>query len=385
MKKTKIIRITTVPISFEKLLENQAKYFKNYFNIIIVSSQKDKLVEIGNQQGVNVFFIPFTRKITPINDIIATYKLYRYLIKEKPTIVHTQTPKAGIVGMLASFLAKIPVRMHTVGGLPLMESKGLKRILLNYVEILTYALATNIYSNSFGLLKFIIDQKFCKKNKIKVLSNGSSNGIDLNFFDPLKIKAKERDQLMLSLGIKNNEFVFLYVGRLVRDKGINELVYAFKKILFNNKKFKLLLVGNFEEDLDPLKKEVIDEINLNPNIVYGGYQNDIRPYLAISNCFVFPTYREGFPNVILQAGAMNIPCIVSNINGCNEIIKDRINGILIAKKNIQELIEAMLRISSNHNLRNKLSKNSRQIILKNFDQKSIWESLRNEYNMLSNV
>ena len=385
MKKTKIIRITTVPISFEKLLENQAKYFKNYFNIIIVSSQKDKLVEIGNQQGVNVFFIPFTRKITPINDIIATYKLYRYLIKEKPTIVHTQTPKAGIVGMLASFLAKIPVRMHTVGGLPLMESKGLKRILLNYVEILTYALATNIYSNSFGLLKFIIDQKFCKKNKIKVLSNGSSNGIDLNFFDPLKIKAKERDQLMLSLGIKNNEFVFLYVGRLVRDKGINELVYAFKKILFNNKKFKLLLVGNFEEDLDPLKKEVIDEINLNPNIVYGGYQNDIRPYLAISNCFVFPSYREGFPNVVLQAGAMNIPCIVSNINGCNEIIKDRINGILIAKKNIQELIEAMLRISSNHNLRNKLSKNSRQIILKNFDQKSIWQSLRNEYNMLSNV
>ena len=385
MKKTKIIRITTVPISLEKLLENQAKYFKNYFNIIIVSSQKKKLNEIGNQQGVNVFFIPFTRKITPINDIIATYKLYRYLIKEKPTIVHTQTPKAGIVGMLASFLAKIPVRMHTVGGLPLMESKGLKRILLNYVEILTYALATNIYSNSFGLLKFIIDQKFCKKDKIKVLSNGSSNGIDLNFFDPLKIKAKDRDQLMLSLGIKNNEFVFLYVGRLVRDKGINELVYAFKKILFNNKKFKLLLVGNFEEDLDPLKKEVIDEINLNPNIVYGGYQNDIRPYLAISNCFVFPTYREGFPNVILQAGAMNIPCIVSNINGCNEIIKDRINGILIAKKNIQELIEAMLSISSNHNLRNKLSKNSRQIILKNFDQKSIWESLRNEYNMLSNV
>ena len=385
MKKTKIIRITTVPISFEKLLENQAKYFKNYFNIIIVSSQKKKLNEIGNQQGVNVFFIPFTRKITPINDIIATYKLYRYLIKEKPTIVHTQTPKAGIVGMLASFLAKIPVRMHTVGGLPLMESKGLKRILLNYVEILTYALATNIYSNSFGLLKFIIDQKFCKKNKIKVLCNGSSNGIDLNFFDPLKIKAKERDQLMFSLGIKKNEFIFLYVGRLVRDKGINELVYAFKKILFNNKKFKLLLVGNFEEDLDPLKKEVIDEINLNPNIVYVGYQNDIRPYLAISNCFVFPTYREGFPNVILQAGAMNIPCIVSNINGCNEIIKDSINGILIAKKNIQELIEAMLRISSNHNLRNKLSKNSRQIILKNFDQKSIWESLRNEYNMLSNV
>ena len=217
------------------------------------------------------------------------------------------------------------------------------------------------------------------------MCNGSSNGIDLRFFDPLKIKTNEKNQLMSSLGIKNKDFIFLYVGRLVRDKGINELVYAFKKILFNNKKFKLLLVGNFEEDLDPLKKEVIDEINLNPNIVYVGYQNDIRPYLAISNCFVFPTYREGFPNVILQAGAMNIPCIVSNINGCNEIIKDRINGILIAKKNIQELIEAMSRISSNHNLRNKLSKNSRQIILKNFDQKSIWESLRNEYNMLSNV
>ena len=385
MKETKIIRITTVPISLEKLLENQAKYFKNYFNIIIVSSQKDKLVEIGKQQGVNVFFIPFTRKITPIKDIIATYKLYRYLVKEKPTIVHTQTPKAGIVGMLASFLAKIPVRMHTVGGLPLMESKGFKRILLNYVEILTYALATNVYSNSFGLLKFIIDQKFCKKNKIKVLCNGSSNGIDLRFFDPLKIKTNEKNQLMSSLGIKNKDFIFLYVGRLVRDKGINELVYAFKRLLFKNKKFKLLLVGNFEDEIDPLKKDVMDEINSNPNIFFVGYQKDIRPYLAISNCFVFPSYREGFPNVILQAGAMNVPCIVSNINGCNEIIKNRINGILISRKDVRELKEAMLKISRDDDLRNKLSKNSRQIILKNFDQKSIWESLRNEYKILSNV
>ena len=385
MKETKIIRITTVPISLEKLLENQAKYFKNYFNIIIVSSQKDKLEEIGKQQGVNVFFIPFTRKITPIKDIIATYKRYRYLVKEKPTVIHTQTPQAGIVGMLASFLARIPIRMHTVGGLPLMESKGVKRILLNYVEILTYALATNVYSNSFGLLKFIIDNNFCKKNKIKVLCNGSSNGIDLRFFDPLKIKTNEKNQLMSSLGIKNKDFIFLYVGRLVRDKGINELVYAFKRLLLKNKKFKLLLVGNFEEELDPLKKDVIDEINSNPNILFVGYQKDIRPYLAISNCFVFPSYREGFPNVILQAGAMNVPCIVSNINGCNEIIKNRINGILISRKDVGELKEAMLKISKDDDLRNKLSKNSRQIILKNFDQKSIWESLRNEYKILSNV
>ncbi len=385
MKKTKIIRITTVPISLEKLLENQAKYFKNYFNIIIVSSQKKKLVEIGMEQGVNVFFIPFTREITPIKDIIATYKLYRYLVKEKPTIVHTQTPKAGVVGMLASFLARTPIRMHTVGGLPLVESKGLKRILLNYVEILTYALATNVYSNSFGLLKFIVDNNFCKNSKIKVLCNGSSNGIDLSFFDPLKIKANEKNQLMSSLGIKIKDFIFLYVGRLVRDKGINELVYAFKELLFKNKNFKLLLVGNFEEDLDPLKMDVIDEINSNPNIFFVGYQKDIRPYLAISNCFVFPSYREGFPNVILQAGAMNLPCIVSNINGCNEIIKNRVNGILISKKDVEELKKAMLKISTDEDLRNKLSKNSRQIILKNFDQKSIWESLRNEYKILSNV
>tara|TARA_B110000116_G_C16793467_1_gene565214 strand:- start:557 stop:1714 length:1158 start_codon:yes stop_codon:yes gene_type:complete len=385
MEVNKIIRITTVPISIEKLLENQPRFFSQFYKVILVSSQKEKLVEIGKNQGVSIFYLPLSRRITPLRDLIATFKLYRFLMKEKPAIVHTHTPKAGIVGMLASFLARVPIRMHTVAGLPLMEARGLKRLLLNHIEAITYFFATNVYPNSFGLSKFILEQNFCDQKKIKVLCNGSSNGINTDYFNPKDVSVKNKNKIKNNLGILNKDFVYSFIGRLVGDKGINELVIAFKKINNKHNNSKLLLVGDIENDLDPLKKETINEINLNSNIILAGYQKDIRPFLAITHCFVFPSYREGFPNVILQAGAMNVPCIVSNINGCNEIIKNLINGLIIQEKNIEDLEKSMLTLYEDDRLRLKLAKKSRSIIIENYQQEKIWEALKNEYKSLENV
>ena len=376
----KLIRITTVPISIEKLLENQPKYFSKFFDITIVSSDKSELEKLGKKQGVKTFCLPLTRKITPFKDIIAIFKLYFFLKRENPKIVHSHTPKAGFVGMTASFFAGVPIRMHTVAGLPLMERKFIKKKVLIFIEKLTYLFATNVYSNSKKLMEFILSKKFCSKRKIKTLANGSSNGIDTKYFSN-NISLINKNKLLNTLKILKNDFVFCYVGRVVKDKGINELVSAFYELNLKNKNCKLIIVGNIENETDPISKSNMGIIKKNKNILLTGFKNDVRPYLSIANCFVFPSYREGFPNVLMQAGAMDLPCIATNINGCNEIIKDNINGFLIPPKNIDALVKAMQKIMDKK-LIIKLSKNSRLMVKEKYDQKYFWKKLLIEYNNL---
>lgn len=376
----KLIRITTVPISIEKLLENQPKHFSKFFDITIVSSDKSELEKLGKKQGVKTFCLPLTRKITPFKDIIAILKLYFFLKREKPKIVHSHTPKAGFVGMTASFFAGVPIRMHTVAGLPLMERKFIKKKVLIFIEKLTYLFASNVYSNSKKLMEYILSKKFCSERKIKTLANGSSNGIDTKYFSD-NISLKNKNKLLNTLEILKNDFVFCYVGRVVKDKGINELVSAFNELNLKSRNCKLIIVGKIENETNPVSKSTMGIIKKNKNILLTGFKNDVRPYLSIGNCFVFPSYREGFPNVLMQAGAMDLPCIATNINGCNEIIQDNINGFLIPPKNIDALVKAMQKIMDKK-LIIKLSKNCRLMVKEKYDQKFFWKKLLIEYNNL---
>jgi glycosyltransferase involved in cell wall biosynthesis len=382
MIKKKLIRITTVPISLDKLIEGQMAFMKKSYDVVAISSSGEVLSRVAKKEGVRVIAVEMSRKTTPIKDIIAVLKLYTYLKKEKPQIVHTHTPKAGIVGMLASYLANVPNRLHTVAGLPLLESKGFKRKVLNFVEKLTYACATKVYPNSFGLKAIIIEAQFCKVSKLKVLANGSSNGIDTSSFNPANFSKEQNKILREELALAEEDVVFIFVGRLVRDKGINELVAAFEKLSTENKKVKLLLVGPFEEELDPLEAQTNGIINENEKIISVGFQNDVRPYFAIADALVFPSYREGFPNVVLQAGAMGLPSIVSDINGCNEIIKEEENGLIISVKNAEAIYKAMKRLIENPALKNKLQNNARNMITEVYEQKVVWNALLKEYKSL---
>ena len=386
MLKPKLIRITTVPISLEKLLGGQLTYMQNYYEVTAISAEKEKLEALGKEQGFETLYIEMTRKITPLKDIAAVYKLYRFLKKEKPEIVHTHTPKAGIVGMLAAWLAGVPNRLHTVAGLPLMEATGIKRKVLGLVEKMTYACATQVYPNSIGLNDFIIKNNYTKTTKCKVLANGSSNGINTQYFDSSLFLQKNKEELMSALSITPQDFVFIFVGRLVADKGINELISAFKSLSEGKKKTKLLLVGPLETALDPLKPETLETINSNSNIVTVGYQQDVRPYFAIADCLVFPSYREGFPNVVMQAGAMGLPSIVTNINGCNEIVQQEENGIIIPVKDTEAILESMKFMLSETNTFNKMKQNSRKMILDRYEQNVVWEAILKEYqNTVGNV
>lgn len=378
----KLIRITTIPLSIEKLLENQPRFFSTFFDITLVSSDENSLSKIASDQGVQYFPIELTRKITPFQDLICLVQLVRFLRKQKPRFVHSHTPKAGIVGILAAYIARVPIRMHTVSGLPLMEATGFKRTVLNWVEKLTYKCATKVYPNSKGLQDFILQNKYCPPQKLKVIGSGSSNGIDTSYFDPEQVTPAQQVELKDELNIKLKDFVFCFVGRLVKDKGINELIDAFVQISKKYSSAKLLIVGHTEADLDPLLPETLHNIKFNDRIIEVGFQKDIRPYLAIANVFTFPSYREGFPNVVLQANAMGVPCIVSDINGCNEIIKQGENGVIIPVKNIQILRQQMEFFMENPNHLKASKSEIRNFIKSKFERKVFWKLLLEEYKIL---
>ena len=377
----KLFRVTTVPESLNILLRGQHKFMStNGFEVIGISSAGNALYEVSQEEEIRVIEINMSRKITPIKDFLSVYNLYKLIKKEKPIIVHSHTPKAGAVAMMAAKIANVPIRLHTVAGLPLMEAKGIKRKLLNFVEKVTYACATKVYPNSKGLYEFIVEEELISSIKMKIIANGSSNGIDTSYFDSERISEKQREEFLTRLIIQKKDFVFIFVGRLVGDKGINELIDAFAR--FKDSNVKLLLVGGLESNLDPLKSETIHEIDKNKNIISVGFQKDVRPYFAISHCLVFPSYREGFPNVVLQAGAMGLPSIVSNINGCNEIIQEGINGSIIPSKDRESLYTVMHKIISDEAWRKQLAGNARDIIVSHYEQKLVWDALLIEYKHL---
>ena len=379
----KLVRITTIPLSLEKLLEGQLTYMNRFYEVTAISAEKERLERYGRDNGIKTYWVEMTRAITPVSDIKAVWKLYNYFKKEKPFIVHTHTPKAGIVGMLAAKLAGVPIRLHTVAGLPLLETTGSKRKILNLVEKFTYQLATGVYPNSLELKKIIETEGFATGNKLKVLGKGSSNGIDTAYFNPDIYSEDVKINLKLSLGIPKIDIVFIFIGRLVSEKGLNELVSAFKLLQLQNAEISLLLVGPLEEDLDPLSPKTLQVIKDHPRIFTTGYQQDVRPYLAISDVLTFPSYREGFPNVVMQAGAMGLPSIVSDINGCNEIIIEGENGMIIPVKDEKALYGAMQKMVTNPSWKNYLASNARREIIMNYARLEFWELLRKEYENLT--
>lgn len=386
----KIIRVSTHSGSLENLLQGQLGFMSSYFEMIGIGSAGDivngetGIEKYGQKEQVKVIPVEMTRAITPFKDLKALFQLYRIFRKEKPLIVHSHTPKAGTLSMIAARFANVPHRLHTIAGLPLLEATGMKRRLLNFVEKITYSCATMIFPNSFGLQEIIVDNNFTNPKKMKVIGSGSSNGIDTMYFDPTLYSEETNRKLRKELSIEISNFVFIFLGRIVKDKGINELIEAFKQLSKKHARAKLLLVGYYNSATAELLPETENEIEINENIIILEWQDDVRPFLSISNVLAFPSYREGFPNTVLQASAMRVPSIVADINGCNEIIKDGVNGIVIPVKNTNALQNAMEKLLLDLNFYGDLIENSRSSICENFEREDIWKLLLAEYTKLSN-
>jgi glycosyltransferase involved in cell wall biosynthesis len=368
--KPKLIRITTVPISLKVLLKDQLRFMTKYFDVLAISSGQKELSDVEVDEGVRTIAVDMSRQITPFKDLVSLIKMVFVFLNEKPDIVHTHTPKAGIVGMLAAWITRVPHRLHTVAGLPVMEAQGKKRKILLFVEKLTYACATKVYPNSKGLKSYILDNNLTTQTKLKVLANGSSNGIDTKYFDPALYEDSKQ---------KDNKFNFIFVGRIVKDKGIDELLYAFDKLSARYDDISLTILGSFEDDLDPISHISKDILKNNSAINNLGFQEDIRPFLANADCFVLPTYREGFPNVVLQACSMGLASIVTDINGCNEIVTDQKNGLIIPPKDKEALYDAMEKFVLYRDLSDKLSINTRDDIISKYDRVEFHKTILDEY------
>jgi glycosyltransferase involved in cell wall biosynthesis len=378
MPKPKLIRVATVPMSLRYLLKGQLAFLNKHFELIAVASPGIDLDEVARREGVASKGITIARNISLGQDIKSLWALYRYFKKEKPAIVHSITPKAGLLAMTAAYFARVPVRMHTFTGLIFPNKKGFMRHLLLFIDRILCRFATHIYPEGQGVKKDLIQFKVTKK-PLKIIANGNINGIDLNYYNPNLFLVAASQKLKNKLQILEKELVFSFVGRLVGDKGINELVLAFKALNEQYPNTKLLLVGPEERDLDPLAAKTIAEIKRNKAIITTGWQEDIRPYLAISTVFVFPSYREGMPNVVLQAGAMALAQIATDINGSNEIIINNKNGLLIPSKDKDALFKAMQTLHNDSALRSNLAKQARQIIQDKYKQQVVWEALLEEY------
>ncbi len=378
INRPKLLRITTVPISLKLLLAGQFSFFQQHgFEVMTASADGEELKELLSA-GVTHHVVPMTRTITPVQDIICLLKLIRLIKIYKPDIVHTHTPKAGLLGMLAAWMCGVKIRMHTVAGLPLMETKGIKRTLLKITERITYSCATNVYPNSKGLLKYIREQLSIVNCQLSILGKGSSNGIDSNYFSRTSKLVDAANGIRSRYQIPEDSFVFCFVGRVVKDKGIVELVEAFQK-LGNGIEKRLILVGPREEALDPLPDITMSTIKNDPTIILPGFEQDVRPWMTASDVFVFPSYREGFPNVVMQAACLEVPCIVSNINGCNEIIEDQVSGLVVEAKDACALLKAMQFMIMEIEKRKMFAINAREFVTKNFDQQFVWKELLKEY------
>jgi glycosyltransferase involved in cell wall biosynthesis len=377
-----IVRITTVPISLKVLLKGQLNFMQqNGFEVIAVSAKGAEVDELKFQENCEHIVVPLTRNINPIADLICLVKLFFLLRRIKPSIVHTHTPKAGLVGMLAAYLARVPIRLHTIAGLPWIIETGIKKRILKSVEKITVFTSSKVFVNSQNLLLYIKNENI-KNSKISLLGSGTSNGIDTNYFSNTSEIKQIANQLKIENDVTTNSFIWLFVGRVVRDKGIQELIEAFVNMQNKYPNDLLWILGDEEPELDPVDEQYANILHSNKSIKSFGFQNDVRPFYSAANVLVFPSYREGFPNVPMQAALMDCGLILSNINGCNEIVSNQISGLLVEPNSHKDLMEKMFFARNNQETMNNFSIKAKENIIEKYKQESVWNNLLEEYNKL---
>ena len=371
--KKKIIRAVTVAQSIGFFVEMIPTLNQKEIEVVALSSPGKELDDL-REKGVPTIVVPMERHISIFKDMKALMALVKVFRREKPDMVHSMTPKAGLLCMLAAKMAHVPVRVHTFTGLVWSTAKGLKRRILMLTDWLTCACATHVIPEGEGVKADL--QHHITRKPMKVLGYGNVKGVDMERFSlrPEIVDAAK--------GLRSrNLFTFLYVGRIVSDKGVNELVDAFGKLHALNPHCRLVLVGKMEENLDPLKPSTLKKMLALKGIrAVGEKRNDeLIAWYAASDCFVLPSYREGFPNTVLEAGAMGLPSIVTDINGSREIVENGKNGIIIPPKDENALIEAMQQMLDNDSKRDSMATAARPMIASRFEKSFVQQCLLDFY------
>lgn len=373
MSRKKIIRTSTVSTSLNTFCRGTLRRLANTYDVVAVSTPDDELRDMAQREGIRVIGVPMRRPIAPLRDIVSLWRLIRVFRRERPTMVHSITPKAGLLSMIAAWICRVPVRLHTFTGLVFPTATGLKQRILMLTDRITCACATHIVPEGEGVKADLINYNITRK-PLQVLGYGNVRGIDLNHYrrSPEVIAAAQSIS-------RSDVFTFVFVGRVVRDKGINELVEAFVRLHQAIPATRLILVGRFEDNLDPVSGKTKQAIERCDAIEAVGSQSDVRPWLAAADALVFPSYREGFPNVVIEAGALDLPSIVTDINGSREIIVHGQNGVIVPPRNDQALLQAMTQFVQNPQATQAMAANARKMIASRFEKSFVEQCLIDYY------
>ena len=370
--KYKIIRSVTVPQSIGFFEEVMMRLKEGGYEVVVVTSPGKVLDDFKQRHPKEkTIEVPMERRISLTKDIKSLWQMIKVMRKEKPYIVHSMTPKARLLTMIAGWLTGVPVRVHTFTGLVWPTEKGIKRKILMATDWLTCACATHVIPEGQGVLDDLKNQKVCRK-PMKVLGYGNVMGVDMERFNPARFSDVKKDE---------SKFSFVFVGRIVGDKGINELVEAFVRLNNEYPNTQLTLVGKYEANLDPVKPETLKLIEENPCIDACGprYGDNLLTEYMKSDCFIMPSYREGFPNTVMEAGAMGLPSLVTDINGSREIIIQGENGLIVPSKNANALYEAMKQMVEDSSACEKMAANARPLIDSRFEKSFVQRCLIDFY------
>lgn len=378
MVNKKVLHVVNISFVLPYYIGDQFDYFKQQGVEFYVACQPSAhFSQYANIKGFQPFSVNIVRKISIVEDVKAVYKLIQLIKRENINIIIGHTPKGGLIGMLAAYLTGAKERVYFRHGVMFETSKGIKRLVLKNIERFTGFLATKVVCVSPSVLAFSNEEGLSRANKNLILNKGTCNGIDAkNRFNRNKIDVDLVTKLRMQFGVNPEDRVIGFVGRLVNDKGIPELLIAWDELQKTHLNIKLLLVGPFEER-DTLSNELKAYISNTSSIIHTGLINDIAPFYCLMDLFVLPSHREGFPTVVLEASAMELPVLTTKATGCRDSILENKTGMFIDSDplSISKKIGAYLDdplMSKEH------AKNGRAFVLDNFDQNKIWEEIKDK-------
>jgi len=362
-------------------LSHQIRALSELYDVTIIANLNGDQSMLDSVSGVaRIINLPIERNISLLADLKALFLLVIVFYKNKFSLVHSVSPKAGILNAIAARVTRIPVRLHTFTGQVWVTKKGLTRRLFKLIDRVIVLLNTNILVDSASQQKFLIQEGILPKSSSCVIGQGSISGVDTHRFAPSRL---HKDVIRKRLDINNDCLVFLFVGRLKKEKGVFELIEAFKNICSSRDNVALLIVG---PDEDGLRQVLVDNLVLCNRLVrFINFTRQPEQYMAASDIFVLPSYREGFGNVVIEAASCGLPSIGSNIYGLSDAIKDKKTGLLVPVKSKELLREAMLKLADNDKMREKMGRNARIRASRYFSQEGVTLGILQTYQTLIDV
>ena len=382
MTRPRLCRIVTVPMTFETLLRDQVRRIAAAgLDLTLICDPGNGLDAFARDAGARYLPLPLARQLSPRRDGVSLAGLVRIFRRERFDLVHSSTPKAGLLSAVAGRLAGIPRRLHTFTGQPWVELRGAMRLAARESDRMIGRLDTQLYADSHSQRDFLIAEGIVRADRIAVIGAGSISGVDLRRFDPATM-AGARDQVRRQLGIDAAARVIAFVGRVTRDKGISELVEAFLAVHATRPDLALLLVGPFEPDRDPLPAATLEAIHSHPAIHSVGFCLQPERYLAAGDLFCLPSYREGFGTVAIEAGALGLPVVATRVTGLVDAVVDGETGRLVPAKDVAALIDVLAALLDAPAECRRLGEAGRRRAVTQFDAEAIDAAVVREYHRL---